>query len=80
MIENTGELERNSDEENPEPSEQNHKRGRPAVNPIPSEMRRLREASHMPIFIGVINRCRKHGCNKRSSAMCSTCNIIICLS
>lgn len=78
MLENiNNELGSSSDEETTEPI---RKRGRPSVNIIPSKTSRLREASHMPIFTGVMNRCRKEGCSKRSSAKCTTCGVVLCLS
>lgn len=59
--------------------ESRKKRGRPAVVPLPSQLRRL-NGPHLPIFVGVSNRCRQPGCNKRTTAKCSSCDMALCLT
>lgn len=66
------------EEDNSEPK--TRKRGRPAIIPIPSKIRRQQGALHMPVFEGTINRCRLPGCKNRTTAKCSTCMVALCLT
>lgn len=60
MIDNIFLQEQALEENDQEPS---RKRGGPAIVPLSSKIRRVHEASHMPIFVGMPNRCRLPSCD-----------------
>lgn len=52
-----------------------------ASTPIPSKERRRQGAVHLPnITGGIQNRCRFEKCTKKTSVMCTKCNIYLCLT
>lgn len=68
------------EEDSSEPEIRKRGRGRPAIVPIPSKIRRQQGALHMPVFEGIANRCRLPGCKKRTTAKCSICLVALCLT
>lgn len=67
-----------SDEENN--IEETRKRGRPAVVPIPSKIRRTQGSIHMPEVTEKQHRCRLSGCDKKSTIKCTYCDVFLCLT
>ncbi|XP_041989285.1 piggyBac transposable element-derived protein 3-like [Aricia agestis] len=63
-----------------EEEQESRKRGRQFVKPLPPMVKRLHAANHLPDMQSKQQRCRYTSCTKKTTVLCITCNMHLCLT
>lgn len=60
--------------------EPKHKKRKALIKPVPSKENHTKSAAHLPEYGTKQWRCRKNGCDKKTTVFCKKCDFYLCFT